>query len=343
MIFATSSVVIVSSVLLMVGSAFFWYLSYRKIRAFQQTSSWQKMRRYQHSWLVTKTVFLLVALILIGIAVLRPAWGEETRTVETTGSDVVFLLDVSTSMRAVDMSVQSQVLDRLTAAKLLISDFVSAHPENRYGLVVFAGDAFVTSPLTHDTAAFLTFLQDADPTNVAKQGTDLSHALEVTLARFKNTKGPESERGKSIILISDGGEDAPADLPLLLEAAKKQAIKIFTLGIGSDKAVPIPEGSDFFGNTTYKKHNGQLVYTKLNEAPLRQIAAQTGASYIHVRSGKDLDAVAEELRNIKTSTLTVTEGTQKEEHYQLFLFLSFLFFTLYALGEQLYILKQKYV
>lgn len=343
MVFTASQTVMVSSLLLIIGIVFFWYVSYGKIRAFQHTSLWNRMRMQNYSILVVKTVLLTAALVCIGVAVLRPSWGEATSTVETTGSDIMFLLDVSKSMYATDMSVRSQVLDRLTAAKLLISDMVASHPENRYGLVVFAGDAFVTSPLTHDTSAFLTFLQDADPKNVAKQGTDLSQALEMALGRFKNTEGTEAERGRSIVLISDGGEDTPTNLPLLIENAKKQSIKIFTLGVGSDKEVPIPEGSDFFGNVIYKKHNGQQVYTKLNEAPLKQIAAQTGALYVHLRSGKDLDEVAKELRNIKTSTITVDEGAQKKERYQLFLFLSFIFFMLYALFEKLYVLKQKYV
>ena len=340
---ASQTVMVLSSVLLMVGIAFFWYVSYRKIREFQRTSRWNRMRMHSYSILAAKALLLTAALVLVSVALLRPTWGEEKSTVETTGSDVIFLLDVSESMHATDMSLRSQVLDRLTAAKLLISDMVASHPENRYGLVVFAGDAFVTSPLTHDTAAFLTFLQDADPKNVAKQGTDLSQALEMALGRFESTEGKEATRGRSIVLISDGGEDAPANLPTLIEQAKKQSIKIFTLGVGSDKAVPIPEGSDLFGNVIYKEHDGKRVYTKLNEAPLRQIAAQTDASYVHLQSGKDLDKVAKELRNIKTSTIIVDENFQKKERYQLFLVPSFIFFMLYAMFEKLYIAKQKYV
>ncbi len=285
---------------------------------------------------------LMLSVMLVIFAGLRPSWGDKTESVNEEGSDVIFVLDISNSMKALDMSVSHRPLDRLTAAKIIISDFVSEHPENRYGLVLFAGESFVSSPLTFDTTAFNTFLNSADTNDISTQGTDISKAISLAINRFSNTKSKDDEeRGKMIVLISDGGEKTPEDMPLLIEQAKNKGVRIVTLGVGGDKGVPIPESEDFFGNIQYKRHNGKIIYTTLNEKPLQEIANGTNGTYMHLKSGKDIERVANILKKQKTTIIEHGKETTKKERYEIFLLIALALFIIYTITPLLCSLTKK--
>ena len=301
---------------------FLLYKIYKNYSAFGKHGLSQ-MRNYKYykKTNLFKILILLTSFVLLSISVLRPAWGIKQKTVESKGTDVVFTLDVSKSMLALD---ESGSIDRLTMAKEMISSFVSAHEENRYGLVIFAGEAFVSTPLTFDTSAFLTFLSGVDSHDVGKQGTNIEAALQASIDRFFSEQ--DKKRGRSVVIISDGGEEMDGDVSRFAEVARKLNIKIFTIGIGDKKGVPIPENRDVFGRVTYKKHQGETVLTKLNEEPLKKIASATNGEYFHAKNKNDLLKISKKLKEIQTSVVKTEEKIGEEDRYQYFLFPAFLFF-----------------
>jgi len=287
-----------------------------------------RLRNYEYSQYLfcAKYVLLLLCFIFLTISILRPQWGTKTSKVGIQGVDIIFTLDVSQSMKAQDLSDGRQYADRLSGAKFMIRNFVNSQPQNRFGLVIFAGEAFVSTPLTFDHSAFLTFLEGVDSDDVSTQGTNLGEALNASLDRFKVQNNDEEPRGKAIVLISDGGEELDDVAKSFSKLAKEEGIKIITIGIGSNKGVPIPEGRDVFGRVSYKKYKGQIVLTELNEDTLKRIASMTDSEYFHAGKADDLQLITSELEDLQKTTLEKEVSSMKEDRYQWFLMGSFLFF-----------------
>jgi len=243
---------------------------------------WQRMARSPvASWQLYGIVgFVLLVWLFASLALLDVKWGEETRDRQSEGVDVVFTLDVSQSMNAYDVNMgNNQVMSRLDAAKMSMVEFVQAHPENRYALVVFAGEAFVSVPLTTDSSAFVTFAQTVDYQSVGTQGTDLVQAMTTALARFPGSE--EEDRGRAMVLISDGGDGELSSEELsALENLREDDLLVFTIGIGGDAPVRIPDGQDVFGRMQYKLYQGQPVTTMLNQKSLQQLAEAFGGDYM---------------------------------------------------------------
>lgn len=315
--------------LLAVGVYSIWTMA--KTARENEANHFARLRNFASSLLQTRVrlLSLALALLLLALALLRPQWGQKTVVSEASGIDVVFALDVSKSMQALDLSASNNKSDRLTVSKALIADFVNKNQGNRYGLVVFAGEAFVSTPLTFDNAAFLTFLEGVGNADVAKQGTDLGEALKASLDRFVDKD--KEPRGKAIVLLSDGGEEGETDYQELAEIAKKDGIAIYAIGIGSDEGVPIPEGADFFGRVTYKMHQGETVLTKLNDEPLKDIADITGGKYFHADEASDMAKISAELEDLPRTTLASEEKSGREDRYQFFLLPAFIFFLIFIM------------
>jgi Ca-activated chloride channel family protein len=312
------------------AGAYFVWLIFRVWRE-GESSPFSRLRNYESSRVQTLVRYacLALAFLFLTVSLLRPQWGVKTQVSEASGIDVVFALDVSKSMQALDLSQDGGQLDRLTVSKSMIADFASQNPGNRYGLVVFAGEAFVSTPLTFDNAAFLTFLEGVSNADVGKQGTELGEALKASLDRFVSKD--EAARGKAIILISDGGEEGETDYRELAKVAKEDGIAIYAVGIGSDEGVPIPESRDLFGRVNYKTFQGETVLTKLNDEPLKDIADMTGGKYYQADEGKDMVAIAKELEDLPKTTLSSETKSGAEDRYQIFLLPAFLFFIFFIM------------
>jgi Ca-activated chloride channel family protein len=167
-----------------------------------------------------QVLLLLFGLLLLLVALWRPQWGEEIQKTEKKGLDIVFAVDVSKSMNALDFSRGNQLISRLDAVRYLVEEFTKTRPSDRLGLVEFAGESFVASPLTLDHTVFLNFLQGISDDDLGIQGTNLSEAIEVSLARLE-VQAPD-ERGKAIVLFSDGEETLSSDAEKMAEVAKKK-------------------------------------------------------------------------------------------------------------------------
>ena len=184
------------------------------------------------------------------------------------GIEVMIALDISNSMKAEDVAPS-----RLDKSKMMIENLVDNFTDDKVGLVVFAGDAFIQLPITSDYVSAKMFLQNIDPSLIASQGTNLAEAVGLSSRSF--TK--QDNVGRAIIVITDG-EDHEGGAVEAAKQAKKNGMRVFVLGVGSTKGTPIPDG-----NGGYMKDNtGQVVMSALNEEMCKQVAEAGGGAYIHV-------------------------------------------------------------
>ncbi|KKT35475.1 MAG: hypothetical protein UW24_C0008G0014 [Parcubacteria group bacterium GW2011_GWA2_44_12] len=262
------------------------------------------------------------AFLLIAVLLLRPQGDMITQDVKAEGSDIVIALDVSNSMRALDFGSGNERKGRLTAAKEMIAHFAQTRESDRFGLVSFAKDAFVIVPLTIDRDAFLTLLDGVNFDIVEKQGTDLAEAITTSLNRFKR----EDERSKTIILITDGGDEENSDYASAANFAKDDGIQIFTVGMGSIEGSPIPEGEDLFGRIQYKTFQGEIVKTKLEDRPLKEIASRTGGIYFHAKTADDLDRIGGEIDKMEKTTIQMKDVSTRRELFPVVAWIIFILF-----------------
>lgn len=222
------------------------------------------------------------ALALLALAAAGPQWGVELSPVTDLKGNVVVAVDASLSMAARDLKP-----DRMANARLLLDAIAQKFADYRIGIVAFAGSAFVQCPLTTDEDAISDFSDTLKPGMMPVQGTDFSEAIETTLRMLSRYGGQ-----KVMVLITDG-EDHSTGLDEALADARKQDLKIFTVGIGTTDGDLIPV-TDASGNTvTYKKDkSGKTVVSRLGEATLMKIASRTGAAYLRYT---DPDSAADSL------------------------------------------------
>jgi Ca-activated chloride channel family protein len=280
----------------------------------------------QYFWHI-KTFLLFLGLFLLLLAVWRPQWGETLQKVEKKGLDIVFAIDVSKSMQALDFSQGRQHVSRLDATKYLVESFIAQQKSSRIGLVEFAGESFIASPLTLDHTVFLNFLKSISSDDLGKQGTNLGEALHTSLNRLE-IQSMEAERGKAIVLFSDGDETISHEGKKMAQLAKEKGIKIFTVGIGSEKGSPIPEGQDAFGNPLYKKWKGEVVFTALNPKPLQEIARTTEGEYFHTENINDLKPLSQKLQSLPQKIMTKEDIIPHTQQYFWFASFGIFFFVL---------------
>ncbi len=211
---------------------------------------------------------MLAAVALIAIMLARPQMGTKISQDKRQGIEVMIALDISNSMKAEDVAPS-----RLDKSKMMIENLVDNFTDDKVGLVVFAGDAFIQLPITSDYVSAKMFLQNIDPSLIASQGTNLAEAVGLSSRSF--TK--QDNVGRAIIVITDG-EDHEGGAVEAAKQAKKNGMRVFVLGVGSTKGTPIPDG-----NGGYMKDNtGQVVMSALNEEMCKQVAEAGGGAYIHV-------------------------------------------------------------
>lgn len=235
-------------------------------------------------------IFLAFAAGIIALA--NPRFPDESSADAKKGIDIVVALDVSNSMLATDLPP-----DRMTRAKNFITRLIDEMPDDRVALVVFAGNAYVQMPLTFDRSAAKMYVSTAGPQSVSSQGTSITEALEKSDVAF----GENSERFKSIILITDGETHDQGAMEKLPELASK-GIMINTVGLGS------PEGSNIIDPATKQPktdESGQVVVSKLNEEILKQLSAGTNGVYIHlVNAESAVKSIQEQYKDIEKKAMS---------------------------------------
>ncbi|MGC3979191.1 MAG: VWA domain-containing protein [Paludibacteraceae bacterium] len=237
---------------------------------------------------------LAFALLVIGAANLQQPGVADT--VNRKGVDVMVALDVSNSMLAEDVKP-----NRLERAKQLVTKLMDKMDNDRIGLVLFAGRAYMQMPLTTDHGAARMYLQNAGPDAVPTQGTVIGEALKISSSGFNS----KERKYKSIVLISDGEDHDPEALKMAQSLAQN-GVMINTVGIGS------PEGSPIIDHTTNesrKDEQGNTIITKLNEAELQQLAQNTNGIYIR------LDDVDDAAAKINAQLATIEQKSTSDKSF----------------------------
>ena len=254
---------------------------------------------------VVKFWMLLAAMALIIVMMARPQMGTRISHEKRTGIESIIAMDISNSMLAEDVTPS-----RLDRTKMMVENLVDNFTDDKIGLIVFAGDAFVQLPITSDYVSAKMFLSEIEPSLIATQGTDIATAINMAANSFTQQQGV----GKAIIVITDG-EDHEGGALEAAKAAKKKGMRVYVLGVGSDKGAPIP-----LGNGDYMKdRTGNTVMTKLNEEMCRQIAEAGGGAYIHVDNNtnaqRQLDS---ELAKLSKKEMQSTIYSDYDEQFQAF-------------------------
>lgn len=222
---------------------------------------------------------LLMAAFAAGVlAVMNPRRAGAALPVSKKGIDIVIALDVSRSMLATDLAPS-----RLERAKQFLGKFLSAMPDDRVALVVFAGQAYLQMPFTNDQGAARLFIAGADPSQVPQQGTVISDALAKSARAFSAS----TEGFKTLLLITDGEDHDEAALATAKDLAK-EGVMINCIGIGSPEGTTIP---DPLTGGNKKDDAGNTVVSRLNETLLKELAAETQGVYTRLQGSEEAVAV----------------------------------------------------
>ena len=252
---------------------------------------------------LVKYSLLLTALALLIVMIARPQFGTKINREKRTGIETIIALDVSNSMLAEDVAPS-----RLDRSKMMVENLVDNFTNDKIGLIVFAGDAFIQLPITSDYVSAKMFLSSISPSMIATQGTDIAKAISMASHSFTQQEGV----GKAIIVITDGEDHEGGALEAAKEA-KDKGMRVYILGVGSTKGAPIPTG-----NGDYMKDNtGQTVMTGLNEQMCREIAQAGGGAYIHVENNSNAqDQLDQELSKLAKKEIESTVYSDYDEQFQ---------------------------
>ena len=224
-----------------------------------------------------KIVAFCVALFFIVLALMDPLYGERDIQVKREGIDMVFLLDLSSSMNTQDVAPS-----RLEKATKLISETLNQLGGDRASLVAFAANAYTISPLTNDYAAIDSYLQNVNTELISSQGTNYLNAVQEASKSFKGS----ANTSKLIVLISDG-EDNENTVSQAAKIAKDNGIHIVTVGVGTEKGGPIPVFYNGYAEDYKKDETGSTVISHLEDKNLRELAKDTNGTYIQLDNTQD--------------------------------------------------------
>jgi Ca-activated chloride channel homolog len=244
-------------------------------------------------------LFRIIAISLLILAVARPQTSLKRQNVSIEGIDIVLGLDISGSMLAQDLKP-----DRLEAAKNVSQDFFKGRPNDRIGLVVFAGEAFTQCPLTTDHTIMEDMLDDIK-SGMIQDGTAIGDGLAIAINRLKESQAVS----KVIILLTDGQNNAGSIAPLsAAEIAKIYGIRIYTIGVGTEGFAPYPVQTPF--GIQY-----QSMEVNIDEDLLKQVANMTDGKYFRATDNTKLKEVYQEIDQLEKSKIDVTEFRKKHEEF----------------------------
>ena len=242
---------------------------------------------------VVKFWLLEAALALLVVMLARPQLGTRISHEKRTGIETIIAMDISNSMRAEDV-----VPSRLERSKMMIENLVDNFTNDKIGLIVFAGDAFVQLPITSDYVSAKMFLGNIDPAMMQNQGTDIAAAIKLATNSFTQ----QENIGKAIIVITDG-EDHEGGAIEAAKYAKDKGMRVYVLGVGSTKGspIPVPETGDYM-----RDNSGNTVMSALNEQMCREVAQSGGGAFIHVDNNtnaqRQLDEELDKLEHSETES-----------------------------------------
>ena len=272
-------------------------IEYSDVGLAREVAQSTRSRAGRWIWLLP---ILASAFMIVGLA--RPQLGHRSTTVSANGIDIMLGLDVSGSMQALDFKLGDQRLNRIQIVKSVVSKFIDQRPNDRVGLIAFAGAPYLVSPLTLDHDWLQQNLERVEIGGV-EDGTAIGSAIAAGVNRLRATPA----KSKIMILLTDGVNNTGKISPIAAaEAAKALGVKIYTIGVGVRGDAPVPV-KDEFGNT-------QLVMAKVDvdEKTLQAIATMTGGTFYRATDTGSLQSIYAQINRLETSAQTI----KKFEHYQ---------------------------
>ena len=293
----------------------YWLLRWKKKTAARMGDPGlirQLVKNYSPLRHMIKAVLAVAAFVLLVLGAANLQKPGAMENVSRKGVDVMLVLDVSKSMLARDIKPS-----RLERAKQLLLRMTDKLENDRIGLILFAGRAYLQMPLTSDHGAARMYIQNAGPDVVPTQGTVIGDALTMANTAFNS----KERKYKSIVLISDGEDHDPEALKIAKTLAQN-GVMINTIGIGSPDGSPIVDPAT---NELKKDEQGNTVISKLNEAELKQLADATNGEYIRLDNLDDaLITMTQQLDSAEKKAMTDSEFIDYKSYFQWFLGAAFL-------------------
>jgi Ca-activated chloride channel family protein len=283
-------------------------LKISSLKGFKATSSW--LPKIRHLLFVLR----LVALALLITAIARPRTVDvSTKTKTTRGIDIVMAIDVSASMLAKDLSP-----NRLEALKNVAAEFITGRPNDRIGLVEYAGESYTKTPITSDKSIVLRALGDIKYNTIIEGGTAIGMGLATSVNRLKDSKA----KSKIIILLTDGVNNSGfIDPKIASELAVEYGIKTYTIGIGTNGMALSPIARLPNGNFQYGR-----VQVEIDEDLLKEIADATGGKYFRATNNRKLVEIYDEINKLEKTEIEEFKFYNYEEKYRSIVLLAGLLF-----------------
>ena len=275
------------------------------IKGFKLTNSW--LPKARHGLFILR----VLALSLVITAMARPRTVDvSTKTKSTRGIDIVIAIDVSASMLAKDL-----LPNRLEALKKVASEFIKSRPNDRIGIVEYAGEAYTKTPITSDKAIVLRALNDIKYNTTIEGGTAIGSGLATAVNRIKDSKA----KSKVIILLTDGVNNSGfIDPKTASELAVAYDIKVYTIGIGTNGMALSPVSILPNGNFHYER-----VPVEIDEELMKEIAKVTGGKYFRADNNKKLESIYEEINKLEKTDVEEFKYYNYEEKYRPLIVLAF--------------------
>jgi Ca-activated chloride channel family protein len=291
------------------AAALLWRRRLRASAAWAARGLWSRLLpSYARRRLLVSVLLLTLAVAGTALALARPRWGRAEQEVERRGADVVFILDSSLSMGAMDLAP-----DRLFVGETLVRRLVEALPRNRVALVQMEGTAEVLSPLTHDTSVIELLLDTVEPGSLDRPGTLLEPALATATELFL----PGGDTHRVVVLASDG-EHHGGDLSAITQRLVQAGVVVHTLGVGTLDGAPVPVPGPTEGQFSYKMDgHGDTVVSRLGEGLLETLARSTGGVYLRVSGPMaDLEPVLRRIRELEGGSVGRERVELQKERFQ---------------------------
>ena len=242
-----------------------------------------------------------IGLLIIGMA--RPQWGNTTTEVDASGIDILLAVDISGSMEAMDFTLNGKRVNRLTVVQSVVAEFIKERPNDRIGLVGFAGKPYMVCPLTLDHD-WLEQRLNSLKTGMVEDGTAIGSAIASGVNRLRD----KDSKSRIIILLTDGMSNAGKISPLTAaEAAETMKIKVYTIGAGKRGVAPMPV-KDQWGRKRMMR-----VQVDIDEETLGQVAEITGARYFRATDTRSLEKIYEEINAMEATTRTIKHFSDYRE------------------------------
>lgn len=247
-------------------------------------------------------MLMTAAVVLIIIAMARPRSSSQMDRIDTEGIDIVFAMDVSTSMLARDFTP-----DRISAAKDIAIEFISQRPSDRMGIVVFAGESYTQCPLTTDRATLINLMKEIQ-TGLIDDGTAIGNGLATAVARMQDSDA----KSRVVILLTDGVNNSGEITPqTAADIAVTYGVRVYTIGVGANGTAPYPVVTPWGVQM-------QDVQVEIDEDLLRTIAQTTGGRYFRATDNTKLAEIYSEINKMEKARTTVDSFPVYKEFFPRF-------------------------